>query len=141
MTLPFAVSVRGLPQPKGSKRAFIIKGQNRAVVVDANKPTMRTWERLIQWIVQQEWQGPPALGPLVLTLDFVFPRPKSAPKRRPKDWVDVRPDLSKLARLVEDALQGVIYADDAQVVQEHLSKRYGDEPGVHVFVDSLVPAH
>ena len=139
MTLPFAVQVRGLPQPKGSKRAFVIEGQNRAVVVDTNKLTMRTWERLVQWVAQEHWEGPAASGPLAVTLEFIFTRPASMSKRRPKQWVDVRPDLSKLTRLVEDALIGIVYRDDAQIAHEHLSKRYGDEPGVHIFIDALAP--
>lgn len=39
----------------------------------------------------------------------------------------VRPDLLKLARAVEDALSGVLWKDDSQVVVEVLRKRY-DEP-------------
>lgn len=49
VTLPFSCFVRGLPQPKGSKRPFIINKWRpevaRAVTVDVNAPKMRTWER------------------------------------------------------------------------------------------------
>ena len=46
-----------------------------------------------------------------------------------------RPDALKLARAVEDALTGIIWLDDAQIVEEHLTKRWSDEEGVHVTVD------
>jgi Holliday junction resolvase RusA-like endonuclease len=144
VSLPFSCFVRGIPQPKGSKRPFIVKskdsGKLRAVTVDDNKPTMRTWERAIQWVVQNEWQGPPLEGPVRLWLVFVFPRPKSAPKRRPPSFKDKAPDWDKLARLVSDALTGVAYRDDAQIASAIVEKRYGDEAGVGIAVEALVEA-
>jgi Holliday junction resolvase RusA-like endonuclease len=138
----FSCFVRGLPQPKGSKRPFIVKskdsGKLRAVTVDDNKPTMRTWERAIQWVVQNEWQGPPLEGPVRLWLVFVFPRPKSAPKRQPPAWKDKKPDMDKLFRLVGDALTGIVYRDDAQIASAIIDKRYGDEAGVGIAVEPLV---
>lgn len=47
----------------------------------------------------------------------------------------VRPDVLKLARAVEDALTGVIWADDAAIVDERLRKRYGSRPGVVLVVN------
>ena len=47
-----------------------------------------------------------------------------------------RPDLDNLAKAVKDALKGVIYADDSQIVEAHLFKRYG-EPQVKVQIKSL----
>ena len=45
------------------------------------------------------------------------------------------PDLLKVARAVEDALSGVIYTDDRQIVRETLEKAYADGndiPGVWI---------
>ncbi|MEM7828705.1 MAG: RusA family crossover junction endodeoxyribonuclease [Candidatus Aenigmatarchaeota archaeon] len=36
-----------------------------------------------------------------------------------------RPDLDNLAKAVKDALKGIIYKDDSQIVEAHLYKRYG----------------
>ena len=72
-------------------------------------------------------------GPVYLVQVFALPRPKShygtgrnsgrvkraAPSRPP-----VRPDLDKLARAVGDALTGVCYHDDAQVVNLCAAKYY-----------------
>jgi Holliday junction resolvase RusA-like endonuclease len=44
----------------------------------------------------------------------------------------VKPDVLKLARAVEDALTGILYRDDAQIVTEVLRKRYGDPPRVEI---------
>ncbi len=45
-----------------------------------------------------------------------------------------KPDLLKLARAAEDALTGLVWADDAQVVEMTLTERYGAPEGVHVQV-------
>ena len=42
--------------------------------------------------------------------------------------------LLKLTRAVEDALTGLVWRDDAQVVDEVLSKRYGAPERVEVRV-------
>jgi Holliday junction resolvase RusA-like endonuclease len=49
----------------------------------------------------------------------------------------VKPDATKLLRAVEDAMTGTVYRDDAQVVEQFVSKRYGDSEGVKVTVWTL----
>jgi Holliday junction resolvase RusA-like endonuclease len=142
--MTFSCFVRGIPIPKGSKRSFVVRskgtGKLRAVTVDVNKPTLRTWERAIQWVVQNKWQGSPLEGPVRLWLVFIFPLPKSASHNHPPAWKDTKPDASKLLRLVEDALTGTVYKDDAQIVSLLVDKRYGDEAGVGIAVESLEAA-
>jgi predicted short-subunit dehydrogenase-like oxidoreductase (DUF2520 family) len=43
----------------------------------------------------------------------------------------------KLARGVEDALTGIVWRDDAQIVVEHLEKRYGSPARCEVRVKYL----
>lgn len=87
---------------------------------------------------------PPTPAPVVVELQFDLARPlghfgtgrnvgelrKSAP-----DVPTKNPDLDKLTRAVLDALTGIVYRDDAQVVELLASKRYGRSPGVRVFVN------
>lgn len=127
-TLTF--TVHGTPQPAGSKRAFFRGG--RAVVVDANKKT-RPWKDQVAQIAGEAMTGRPLMrGPLWVILRFYVRRPKghfgkkgllsSAPAHP-----TTRPDVLKLARGVEDALSGVCYVDDSQIVAEELWKEYGPE--------------
>jgi len=60
------------------------------------------------------FDGPPLEGPVCISLTFYLPRPKSAPRRVVHPAT--RPDLSKLVRSVEDALTGIVYRDDAQIM-------------------------
>lgn len=124
-------TVHGTPAPAGSKRAFFRGG--RAIVVDANKKA-RPWKDQVAQVAGDFMGGRPLLaGPLELRLCFYVKRPKAhmnaAGRAKPSaPWFPTtKPDVLKLARGVEDALSGVIYFDDAQIVTEVLEKRYGPE--------------
>jgi Holliday junction resolvase RusA-like endonuclease len=147
----------GLPRPAGSKKAFPIwrgpQGQRVftgrvAVVDDAGKPG-KDWRAVVQLaartavdsaIESGAWRfGFPVDVPLRLALTFFFPRPKghfgkhgvlpSAPA-----VPATRPDLTKCTRSVEDALTGVVWRDDAQIVEQTVRKFYDNGEGIGVAV-------
>jgi Holliday junction resolvase RusA-like endonuclease len=127
-----AFQVFGDPIPQGSKRAFVVK--NRAVVVDDNKATLRSWRSAVIDAARAELNGEgPELGPVRITLMFFLRRPQ-----RPKAGVPiVKPDVDKLARAVLDGMTDAgVFRDDSQVTTLTARKRYTTEaPCVRVFVD------
>jgi len=125
-------AVRGVPKPKGSMKAFMPKGARFPVITHDN-PKTRPWVSSVR--IQAQQHAPKALwlGPISLELLFTIPKPQSLPKRRPS-WAIRKPDLDKLIRSVKDALSGVIYKDDAQVIYESAKKEYGNAPGVEVVI-------
>ena len=48
-----------------------------------------------------------------------------------------RPDIDNLGKIVMDALNGVAYKDDAQIVQLVINKIYSDEPRLDVLIDEM----
>jgi Holliday junction resolvase RusA-like endonuclease len=60
--------------------------------------------------------------PVIMRVWFYLAKPESCPKKRALPVV--KPDLSKLVRAAEDALTGIIYHDDAQIVQIEAYKFY-----------------
>ena len=73
-------------------------------------------------------------------LIFVMKPPKTIPKDRRHPTVP--PDIDKLERAVHDAMNGIVYVDDAQVVRAAQEQRYpleGEIPGVIVRVRALDP--
>jgi Holliday junction resolvase RusA-like endonuclease len=133
--------VPGIAQPAGSKRAFPRGGH--VSVVDAN-PKAKSWKGVVGLRAELAMGGhPPFDGPLTVMMTFNRSRPKahigkhgvlpSAP-----DFPTVKPDLLKLARAVEDAMTGIVYRDDAQIVAEWLWKKYGEQDGVMVSVTRTI---
>jgi crossover junction endodeoxyribonuclease RusA len=137
MTVTF--TVRGIPVPQGSARAFIAGG--RAIVAtEAHRGSLGAWRTAIATEARAAMGEDPLLtGPVRVDLLFVLPRPKSAPKRRL--YPDGKPDVDKLARAALDALTGVVFSDDARVCLLKAAKVYPGEaagyPGVHVDVEGM----
>lgn len=113
--------VVGIAQPKGSMRAFTPKGWTRPILTSTN-PKVKGWQQL----VAEQAQGVAAdglfVGPVALGVAFLLPRPQSLPTRVLHHTK--KPDLDKLVRAVKDALKGVLYHDDAQVVRLVATKHY-----------------
>lgn len=146
MTTPISFFVQGIAKPAGSKRGFYIAKITRVVITDACKGS-RDWKTDVKHTAQSVYQGALITGPVMLSLTFQVLRPKghfrtgvranelreSAPA-----FPIVKPDVLKLARGVEDALTGIIWKDDAQIVSERLEKVYGAVPGVRVEVKEIL---
>ncbi len=60
-----------------------------------------------------------------LDMTFVFPIPKSRKDVFVDDVYRQRPDTGNLGALVCDAMEGILYADDCQVVDERVRKVWG----------------
>ena len=50
-----------------------------------------------------------------------------------------KPDVDNLVKAVKDALKGLLYQDDAQIIHLEASKAYGPEPGVTIALEALAP--
>jgi Holliday junction resolvase RusA-like endonuclease len=70
-------------------------------------------------------------GDLYVSVEFVWKHPKSWGKKRMAELREIciykpsRPDIDNLCKGVFDALNGVIWNDDSQIVSIHAWKRYG----------------
>ena len=74
--------------------------------------------------------------PLKVDVKFYVPRPKSLPKKI--CYATKKPDVDKLLRNILDALKGIIWTDDAQVVSVRADKHYAlGMPGAVVCVDRV----
>lgn len=123
--------VTALPVPKGSMKAFIPKGWSRPVLTSTSKG-LRDYATIVRVAAQDHVVTLEQDG-MTVRLDFILPRPKSLPKK-PR-WHTTKPDLDKLARAVLDALTGLAWRDDSQVVALTCTKRYAgltEAPGLTV---------
>ena len=72
----------------------------------------------------------PITGAITITMRFRYLRPKSVIRTQPT----VPPDLDKQIRSILDALTGIAYVDDSQVVEITATKRYHTTQGVDVVI-------
>jgi crossover junction endodeoxyribonuclease RusA len=121
------VWVQGVPATKGSTRSFINPKTGR-IVTKASCKHLPSWNaRIRDEVLKVHQWGLLTTGSVVLELDFSFVRPKSVPvRKRPRHTA--KPDLDKLIRAALDALTGIIYQDDSQVVSISATKCYCDSP-------------
>lgn len=63
-----------------------------------------------------------ASEPVAVSVDVFRALPKSRPKSVAAEADTARPDLDNVVKAVLDALNGIAYADDAQVVEIHATK-------------------
>lgn len=124
--------VYGIPQTKGSAKAFYRPGMRFPVVTNDNAKN-KNWAATVSGEAQRHRPSAPFDGPVDLSLTFFMKKPKSHPKTKFVFAVK-KPDLDKMIRSVKDALKGVMYLDDSQVVRLVASKHYDDAPGVEVVV-------
>ena len=82
----------------------------------------------------------PMAFPVALSLVVLRAIPKSWSKRRQDaalagtERPTTKPDADNVAKVIADACNGVVWVDDAQVVELSVSKRYSATPGVMVEV-------
>jgi len=126
----------GTPQPKGSTRAFVRGG--RAITTSDN-PKVAAWQEalsIVAWAARRAHGGgevyPSSDAAIIVEAWFYFPPPIKMPPGRV--YPTVRPDVDKCARALLDALTGVLYYDDGQVVDLLARKRYSVRPRVEVRV-------
>lgn len=131
-------------------RAFVPKGWKRPIVTHDNRKELAGWrDAVAHAALRARSEGPYAMihGAIRLTLEYKLPAPKSRPaelrtvrQRLEWTWPIRRPDLDKLERAVLDACKGILWVDDAQIVQVTKCKVYDVIPGLYVAVQPVEPA-
>jgi crossover junction endodeoxyribonuclease RusA len=105
-------------------------------IYEASSASLRTWRDAIGWSVIGALRGVgPVEDPIGLGLLFQLP----VPQRPRSELPIVRPDLDKLVRAVQDALTGLVYVDDSQIVDLVVAKRYG-APGCRIRAWTVDPS-
>lgn len=132
--------VPGEPQPGGSKRSFIHPHTGRLIVTDDN-PKAKPWKNEVAKHGRIAYKGEVLSGPILVSVQFSFLRPKShfrsgkfshlLKSSAPVHWHTQIPDASKCWRSTEDALTGIIWKDDAQLLH-FVNKIWSDKEGARI---------
>lgn len=142
--------VLGKPQPAGSKKGFVNPKTGKVIITEDAKKS-KPWKQEVASTAEHAVSGDEGWTvcdprPMRLEVAFILARPKghfgtgrnagtvreSAPR-----YPATKPDATKLLRAVEDALTGVVWRDDAQVVEQAAWKIYGEPERVEIKVTVL----
>ena len=135
-------TVLGDPQGKARPRVSTKNGKARAYTPKKTAD----YEKLIRtsYALEAGERKPYSADvPLCLHLFVECPIPKSTPKKKREQMLSgairptKKPDADNVAKVVMDALNGVAYEDDKQIVFLTVQKRYADQPSVMVVIQEL----
>jgi Holliday junction resolvase RusA-like endonuclease len=125
------IKVHGTPVAQGRPRFF--RRGNFVGVYDPEKS--KSWKETVKWqAIQQNKKY--FNEALTMHLEFYLPRPMSLPKK--VIYPIKRPDIDNLIKGVKDALKGICYRDDSQIISLSANKNYGiDFIGVIIRIEKL----
>jgi len=101
----FYLRVEGEPIPWSVSKIYR-HGQKK-------NPRLIAWQRLISLQAKLKHMGDPWIGAVLVR--FITIR-RTRPKSNKTKWPIVKPDLDNYIKAVWDALQGIIYVNDSQIV-------------------------
>ncbi len=127
-------------------KRLVMPKEGRPFVQEYTPSQMRSEQAAFRVLAAAAMRGaPPFAGPVTMRLIAYYPIPPSWPQKRQLQALagdvrpTVKPDLGNVVKSVEDALNQIVYRDDAQIVEQSLAKVYGRNPRVVVLVAELFP--
>lgn len=138
MTVAFTVPgpVRGKGRPRATARGGFAR-----MYTDAKT---RSYESDVKLFASQAMVGRALIeGPVLVRMTARFEVPKSASKKKREAMLSgairptKKPDTDNIAK-IKDALNGVVWRDDAQVVTETITKIFSEVPGLEIEIDQVL---
>ncbi len=134
LTIHVPGEIRGKGRPKFARHGGFVRAYTDSATVSAE-----------QWVRHCAIQavGQPVLeGPLAFSMTITVGIPASWSKRKQADAMagairpTGKPDADNSLKLCADSLNGIVWKDDAQLVDVRVVKRYGAEPGAVLTVEA-----
>lgn len=142
MTFMVVFAIDGNPVPKGRPR-FAKRGK---FVQTYTPQKTKDYEQSVRdAALSAMGSADPLETPVAVYLYIRMPIPASYSKKRVQDCLTgvemhtKKPDWDNVAKAVTDAMNGIVYLDDCQIVSAHVKKVYSKEPGVDVMVKEVLP--
>jgi Holliday junction resolvase RusA-like endonuclease len=131
-------TVYGNPKPLSRQRFGLNRKTGKIINFNPSQTDKNSFlSQICSMKPDKPWEGP-----IEINVTFKFIRPKNHYTKkglRPNVpfCVEKRPDLDNLVKLITDAMNGVFYRDDAQIVAIMASKEFGDQPCTVVNIKKL----
>lgn len=137
--MKFRFMVPGEPVGKGRPRVVRRGGFTQTYTPEKTA----SYENLVKLEFQRQGGRMLNDGPVFLSIQAWYGIPKSASKRKREAMMGGlirptrKPDCSNVLKSIEDALNGLAYRDDSQIVKVAMQKWYSDEPRVEVEIEEV----
>ena len=147
MNVELSVTGKPVGQPRVKSRSFIKNGKPISTVYTPKVADQ--WKSLVRLQARLKARRRLLEGPLIVTLTFYMPRPKShyrtgkysdQLKDNAPTYHDKKPDIDNLVKAVFDAIgdSKVIWKDDNQVAAMNALVCYSKEPGAEIKIRELL---
>lgn len=129
--------IPGPPQGKARARTFFNNRSGHMASITPEKTVL--YENYIKLCYQQETQNYTE-RPVHIEIGATFEPPKSATKAQRQAMLNglirpsKKPDIDNIAKVILDALNGIAYKDDTQVISLKIYKKYGEKANVSVLI-------
>lgn len=114
----YSLNIKATPVPWAAHKGFGKRAYN----------PRRAEREEVQWLLKDQWKMEPIKEALRLTFFFFLPLPKK--ERNKYDYMPChtrKPDCTNLQKFMEDALKGIVFKDDSQVISVESHKYWTDK--------------
>lgn len=139
---PVVFQVEGSPVAKARARASRDPKTGKTRHYTPEKT--RVYENLIAWRAMDAMKGrEPMCGPIQIVLTLAFEPPKSWSQKRKRQAclghiaMTKKPDADNVLKSIKDAMNEIVYKDDAQVVEVNVKKVYAEQAKAFICVKQL----
>jgi Holliday junction resolvase RusA-like endonuclease len=126
-SIRFRVPCVPVAQPRQRHRVITNGGRSFATNYTPKNDPVNAFKAACQLAASNVYRDAPLDCPVMVDLTFIFPRPKSVPKRLGTGRLPhtCKPDRDNLAKSFFDALNGLLYRDDSLVFDGFYPKGKG----------------
>ena len=133
------LEIPGAPVGQGRPRFTNINGHPKAYDPE-NSRNYKAYVRMLATQAMKDSDFTMIEGACSIKIVAYFEVPKSKSKKfklaalNNKEWPTKKPDVDNIAKAIQDALNGLVYKDDSNIVYMSVSKYYSTNPKVLVIV-------
>lgn len=126
-------------KPLGKQRPRVLKSG----ITYTPEKTVNYETFVKQLYFEQYHQDKPFEGPVRMIITAYMPIPQSTSKAKKTDMMRLiirptkKPDVDNIIKIIADALNGLAYQDDKQIVSCTVEKVYSDVPRVEVEIKEV----
>ena len=137
MSNVLAFDIPGQPIGQGRPKFSTINGHARAYDPEKSR-NYKAYVRLLATQAMKDRGFTMIEGPCCLSINAYFEVPKSKSKKFREAALNglerptKKPDLSNIIKVIEDALNGLVYKDDSSIVSLKIQKYYSEFPRVEI---------